>query len=837
MRKNNSKHIAAACCALALAPGSAVLAQGQVAQMQLTAQNVSPQNQSEGLEEIVVTAEKRSQSFLDVPITENVVTKSQLETFQVQDLMDMATQVPGLKLSTATNSVGTQVTLRGIGTNTLDAGIDQSVALYIDGMQITQGLAYGGALFDTGQVEVLKGPQALFYGKNSPGGVIAVRSADPTDQFEASASYGREFEAKENTVEAYVSGPIFGDVLEGRLAGKWDESDGWLNLRGVGDPALGGMTPPDSTGPRNDSYIFRGTLLFKPSEQFDARLKVTVSRDINWDSGEETNISCPGGNGVGPAGIPFLTGGPCSRSYNLYQVDLNPAAFPGLQYGGVPTQDITQHYGTLELSYRPISSLTISSDTGYYFGSFAGTLASPFDNGPAGSDIGLGNDYDHHELTEELRVNSDFKAPVNFTAGVDYQNAHVMDSTNLIFNQDLPSPSGPFDIYDEWYLHHMAIKTWSGFAQVRVDVTSQIQIDVGGRYTSEKRNDYVYETFGFGPAVAPYPGASTPGAGPYVLPNLKTDNFSPEGTITYRPTQDLSFYATAKKGFKSGSYNITNGPTNLDGSLAQPYGPEHVWGVETGVKSLWLDRTLAVDSAIYWYRYSGLQVGATENTGGGIPVVDTFNAASALIYGLDLDANWQTPVSGLQLKGALEYNRAKFESFYNAPCWGGQTFSEGCDTVYSATANGGAGGYTSQNLTGDPLQRAPLWQISGGPTYTFPVSDKLSVTVASDTQFSSRYLMLLGDRSDFWQGSFVKTDLSVALNGPDHHWQVAFIGKNLSNTITTGTCNSYNNINSSFGGQFQGNDALGHGPAGVDSLSCYIDRGRELWLRLTWKPF
>jgi len=816
-----------------LASTAATYAQNQAPQQNQS----SRENQAGQLEEIIVTAEKRQQSFLDVPITENVVTQAQLQAFQVQNLTDMATQVPGLKLSTATNSVGTQVTLRGVGTNTLDAGIDQSVALYLDGMQITQGLAYASAMFDTSQVEVLKGPQALFYGKNSPGGVISIRTNDPTDQYEASASYGREFEANEDDVQMILSGPIWGDMLEGRVAGQFTDYNGWLNLVGHGDPALGGMTPPESTGPRDHNYILRGTLLFKPSSEFDARLKGTFTRDHSWESGEETNISCPGGNGVGPAGIPFLTGGPCARSYDLYQPDLNPAAFPGLWFGGIPTQDTDQAYSTLELNYRPSSAITVTSDTGYYDLSFMGTLASPFGNGPAGSGIGLDNGYGYREWSEELRTNSDFAGPVNFTAGVYYQNARVRDSTNLIFNNYLPSPAAPYPLYDEWYLNDMTIKTWSGFGQVRWNLTSQLRLDLGGRYTSEKRTDVGYQTVNFGPLPGIPPGPGVPGAGPVFLPSIDAHNFSPEGTISFRPTQELNFYATAKKGFKSGSFDITGSPFNSNGTVASPYGNENVWGVETGMKALLLDHTLALNVATYWYRYTGLQVGATENTAGGVPVVETFNAASATINGVDLDANWQAPVRGLQLRGALELNRAHFTEFTNAPCWGGQTYSDGCNTQYSAASNGGAGGYTGQNLGGQPLQRAPLWQISGGPSYTMPIGDK-SVVIASSTEFSSRYLMLLGvQRSDFWQGSYVKTDLSVSLNGPENRWQVAFIGRNLSNTLTTGACSSYNNINGLFGGQYQGNDALGHGPAGVDSLSCFIDRGRELWLRLNYKAF
>ncbi len=834
--------LAAAGCMSVLAPAAMTFAQTAGQQQNQAPQQSSQENQGQ-LDEIIVTAEKRQQSFLDVPITENVVSAAQLQAFQVQNLTDMATQVPGLKLSTATNSVGTQVTLRGVGTNTLDAGIDQSVALYVDGLQITQGLAYASAMFDTSQVEVLKGPQALFYGKNSPGGVISIRSNDPTDQYEANVSYGREFEADENDVQMILSGPIWGNVLEGRLAGQFTDSDGWLNLVGHGDPALGGMTPPDSTGPRDTDWLLRGTLLFKPFSEFDARLKTTVAHDHSWESGEETNISCPGGTGTGIAGVPFLPGGPCQRSYDLYQPDLNPAAYPGLWFDGIPSQDTDQVYGTLELNYRPSSAITITSDTGYFDLAFKGTLASPFGNGPAGSGIGLDNGYGYREWSEELRINSDFAGPVNFTAGMYYQDARVRDSTDLIFNNFIPS----IGVSDEWYLNDMTIKTWSGFGQVRWNMTSELELDLGGRYTSEKRSDVGYQTLSFvpgspgippGPGVPPGfgPGFGSLAEGPVYLPNIDAHNFSPEGTLSYKPKQELNFYLTAKKGFKSGSYDITASPLNSNGTVASPYGDENVWGVETGMKSLLLDHTLALDVATYWYRYTGLQVGATENTAGGVPVVSTFNAASATINGVDLDANWKSPIHGLQWRGALELNRAHFTSFNSAPCWGGQTLSEGCNSIYSAAANGGAGGYTAQDLGGQPLQRAPLWQISAGPSYTLPLGD-MSVTLASNTEFSSRYLMLLGERSDFWQSSYVKTDLSVALNGPDNRWQVAFVGRNLSNTITTGACSSYNNINGLYGGQFQGNNALGHGPSGVDSLSCFIDRGRELWLRLSYKAF
>ena len=145
--------------------------------------------------EIIVTARKRQESILKVPVVLTAVTGEQLTSTQVTSVTDLPRLVPGLVIAGNILSIGPQVTIRGVGTSSFDPGVDQSVSLNIDGLSLGQGLAFGSAMFDVGQVEVLKGPQALFYGKSSPGGVISLRTADPTDKFEVIASAGYEIEA------------------------------------------------------------------------------------------------------------------------------------------------------------------------------------------------------------------------------------------------------------------------------------------------------------------------------------------------------------------------------------------------------------------------------------------------------------------------------------------------------------------------------------------------------------------------------------------------------------------------------------------------------------------
>jgi iron complex outermembrane recepter protein len=144
--------------------------------------------------DIIVTARRRQESILQVPVVETVISAETLSRNQVVDVRGLTQQVAGLAIGGNVLTVGTQIALRGVGTSSLDAGVDQSVSLNIDGLQITQGASYDVGMFDMQQVEVLKGPQALFFGKNSPGGVIAIRTADPGDELEviARALYGFE---------------------------------------------------------------------------------------------------------------------------------------------------------------------------------------------------------------------------------------------------------------------------------------------------------------------------------------------------------------------------------------------------------------------------------------------------------------------------------------------------------------------------------------------------------------------------------------------------------------------------------------------------------------------
>lgn len=783
------------------------------------AQQVAATASSTGtLEEIIVTARKREESLLDVPVIEAVIPQAKLQALQTIDLTDLATIVPGLQFGANILTIGTQVSLRGIGSSSYDQGVDSSVALNIDGMDASSGLAFQSSLFDLAQIEVLKGPQALFFGKSTPGGVISLRTADPTDKFEVSATTSYEFEALTNREEAIISGPVT-DTLKLRLAAMYSSSEGYFYEKGEAPPGVGGVTPTNSRADNSTDYLIRGTLLWNPTSQIDARLKLNMVHDHVIDQEGSQYSDCPQGAGYAPInGIPFLgVNKPCSISRNSYVVWLSPTAMPGIINNGVPYNDTTQQYGVLELNYHPTSDLTVTSVTTDYL-LLATSLVNAIETYGATS-LAAENFFRRTDTTEELRLNSEYSGPLNFTVGAFYEDGLISEHVALPGNTALgfpnPIPSGD--------INTVTITTYSGFGQLRYKILPRLELAAGARYTDEKRSEVPINT------IPPDAGQVIP----VTTPVVKSINTAPEVTLTYRPTDDLTVYGAYKQGYKSGSFTLSTPPLpNTDNS----FGEEKAQGGEVGVKSLWLDRRLAVNLATYLYNYSGLQVGTINPAVADIIDIITVNAGSAQSYGVDLDAAYNpAAVEALKLNGSVLWNHARWGTLDNVQCWGGQTIAAGC----TLAKNSSTGLFTETSLNGTPLLRAPNWQVNLGTSYDFDLPADYKLVITSNGALSSSYVNSLSSgrpNHDNIQTGYFKGDMGVSLNGPGDRWQLALIGKNLNNKLTAGTCST-----SSYAtgviipGRITGGTSPG--PFGIDEQGCFVDPGREVWLRLTVRPF
>src|ERR1700722_2156777 len=161
------------------------------------------------IEELVVTARRRSERLIDVPVAVTAVTVEQIRQYDLTEAANIKIVAPQITLDRGFTGAGASISMRGVSSSSLDAGVEQSVLLDFDGMAMSRGRILNDAMFDLEGIEVLKGPQALFFGKNSPGGVVSVKSADPTDTFTGFARVGYEVTTNhDHSVEAAISGPI-----------------------------------------------------------------------------------------------------------------------------------------------------------------------------------------------------------------------------------------------------------------------------------------------------------------------------------------------------------------------------------------------------------------------------------------------------------------------------------------------------------------------------------------------------------------------------------------------------------------------------------------------------
>lgn len=771
------------------------------------------------LDAIQVSARKRKESIFEVPVIANVMTQEMLERTKIDDLYAVATRVPSLLLGNGVTSSGVQVSLRGIGTTAINPTMDNSVSLNIDGLSLSQGAAYGLGMFDVAQIEVLKGPQSLFFGKNNTAGVISLRSADPTDEVEVIGRVGYEVEAEEKTGEVIFSGPV-SDSLKLRLAARVSDQEGYFRNEAVAVPGLGGRTPEFRNYAPTKEVLLRGTALFDPNDHFSARLKLNYS-DYRMDGGASgfQTAYCPEGTGgVAPLNISFLAGEDCKADGVIRRPWFDLTAFPDAgENGGVPFEDSTQMFGTLEMNFGLTNDLTLTSVTGHYTNDFRSLFAGSTSS--VAQLMAQTYQFDNKQFSQELRLFSDYQdRPVNFMLGAFYQKGELRNETNIGGNILMGLGRNLQHV-----LNIVDIEAKSVFGQVTWDVTDKLELSGGARWTDETRT---HELYNLNTSIGPIGEVSR------LDPKINASNVSPEMSLAYKANEDLTLFASYRTGFKSGSFaGINYTPPNRPAS----FGEEEAKGGEVGVKFRAFDRKFSANLAAYSYKYTDLQVGALElsDVGNGSYLVftRTLNAASADVRGVEFDMSYMPEsVSGIVFNAALNYNHARYDSFPNAPCGNGQTISQGCDQLLNPTT----GRYSAQDLSGRRLVRAPDWSGFVSFDHEIYLTDGKRINYGAGLNYVSDYATTLVDPPGFPQDAFIKYDAQVALSGRDNKWEIALIGRNLGDENVVGRCSNDNSQNGGIlGGQISG--AVNGGPAGQDEASCYVERGREVWARFSWR--
>ncbi|MBZ9649886.1 TonB-dependent receptor [Sphingobium sp. 3R8] len=747
--------------------------------------------------DIVVTARKRDETSLSVPVVVSAVGGAELQQRGIASLDGLATIVPALMIGSTGGSVqGGNVVIRGLAGADSNPFADQAVSFNVDGVQVARANIRRMAEMDTAQIEVLKGPQALFFGKNSPSGIISIRSADPTATFQAKASLGYEFNARELRGEGFVSGPLT-DTLGARLAVYASGMRGWMDNEASGATGIYAPYAPDSKHlPRSRDFATRGTLKWEPNDRFNAQLKVSYARvnDTGLLSSQE-KIDCPGG---GPA----QGGGPedCRPNGHMARLNLGPVLGTlAPEFGnGEPYFRQRQVLVSHEMNYDLTDTLSLTSVTGYYWlkARFADDFNLAYDrNAALAATIGFGTS----EFSEELRLTSDFDGMVNFMVGGFYQKSKTYSGAESFIGLVTPRQ------INNYFLRQNG-EAFSVFGQAMIKPIDVIEISVGGRYSHEKKAlPVVNSGLGLGepPAVPINP----------LFPRKdKWNNFSPEFTVSYRPTDKLTVFASYKKGFLSGGFNA--GSTNFNSDLR--FDQQLIKGFESGIKASLLDGMLRTNLSAYSYKVAGLQITTSETTDNG-NIQRVTNAGKVSVKGFEFDATLRTRV-GLTLRGAVAYNDGTYDRF-SIGCYRGQTQALGCN----AGAPSAAGIYSTQNLDGARLVKAPKWTGSAGVGYETTINDTLRFGANVDTSFSSGYFSDATNKPASWQDNYGMLDANIRLATADDRYEIALIGRNLTDKYYV-----QRTLDSPLGGSAPG------GLTGVlADTQGSVNRGRQIMLRLT----
>ncbi|WP_017664861.1 TonB-dependent receptor [Porphyrobacter sp. AAP82] len=768
---------------------------------------------------IVVQARRQNETLQEVPVTVTAIGGDTLERYSIDQVADFTSRVPTLNVQVGGSGSGGQLSLRGVGSSNISAAFDSAVAFDYDGVVVSTMRMVQAGFFDVEQVDVLRGPQSLFFGKSATAGVLSLRSANPTSTWEYGVRGSYEFEEKGYLVSGYVSGPIT-DTLGIRIAGQFNDIDEFQLLQ-AGTPAVNqkrGLT----------DFIGRVTLDWNPSDAFRANLKVQYTKNENDGAIGTAEIFC-GANGTADpvvllgGAVTIPAGYNCNTTDQRYYLSDGAAALSAgvptpskaAGRGGVPFGETDIWFGRLQFDLDLSETLTLTSVTGllnmdavdfdcYSYGGFF--------PGPGGTRLpGAAGCSDPRnaleQYSQELRLASDFDGPINFMLGAFYEDRTFIFDTaqqgvNISFLGADPITGFTYD-WDK--THTTKTEALSFFGSLSWDITEQLELSGGVRWTDESKIQTI---------SVPYvhlflqgPNFVRPGffSGPIAF---KDDNVSPEVTLRYKASDDINIFASFKTGFKSGGVDNSALPSN---SLSQAatsgdfsaliFQSEKAKGGEVGIKSQWADRDVTLNLTGYYYVFEDLQV---QNFNAVTIQFVTSNAGELTTKGVDLEAGWRTPIEGLNLSANLSYLDAKYTAQFLQP--------------------GGQGGFV--DLNGRRGSQAPEWAGNIAADWTVPLSDSLELFLSGNAAYNDGYITDETSLNDYVQPSFWLLDTSVSIGHPDGNWKLALVAQNLTDKVFVIT---------SGGRPFLpgGLDAQGR-PRG-DDLVLTQNRGRQIFAEVSFK--
>ena len=672
-------------------------------------------SQNTGIADIIVTAERRPEGLQNVPIAITALSGNTLDKAGVKTVGDLTQLAPSLQFGQ--RSTNNFIALRGIGQAGQDIGSQSGVTVSLDGVPLVNQFMLNPAFLDVERIEVLRGPQGTFQGRNATGGAINVYSNGPTNKTDGAISFNVG-DYDRIGVNGYVNALLSND-LTGRFSFQTDRADGWLK-----NGYTGGQY--DNTNMQE----VRGQLLYKPDNGFSVRALIDYS---HIRDNPEFNVILARADANLPTptqvpGYPYL-----SNNVDNLTVYMNEPN----------NREVNNLRTTLVAAYRWGDNSSITATTGYI--DYRMKLTDlDVDLTPAPTSyfnlIGIST----KQFSQELTYSTDLGSKADLTIGGIY-----IHSTS---NEPLYLSLQTIQDYLV-YLPTEKLDSYAGYGQLRYNLTSKLRATIGGRYTLDRKS-YLMDAsvLAFNTVLS---GKNHWGA------------FTPRFVLDYTPTKDTLIYASVSRGFKSGGFNTL-------GDITQPvnrFNPEFVWNYEAGLKVALFDKRLRFGLTGFYSDYTNLQqtVFRIGLEGSDVRYPRVENASSAKIKGIEFEMQ-AAPVTGLLLTGAVTRLDAKFGKFCNNdPLSSGTVTAPSC---VGATADGAPLPAGAENLKDNGLPQAPKWQFNASAQYSMPISGNLQITARADYKWQSRVFFDIYNNPLNAQNSYGLFNASLGIGSSNDGWSV-----------------------------------------------------------------
>ena len=752
---------------VALSIAAAFPLQGAMAQEAALATDATAVKTQPGqLETIIVTAQRRSENIKDVPMMITTLKGEKLDTLTAggQDIRFMSGRAPSLTIESDYGRSFPRFYIRGQGNTDFDLNASQPVGLVVDDIVQESPMLKGFPVFDVDQVEVLRGPQGTLFGRNSPAGVIKFDSVKPVFKTEGYASIGFGTDGLLNVEGAYNL-PISETVAARLSIQSQNRNDRVHNPRPTGTQ--------DFEGYKDNAA--RLQVLFKPNAQFSALLNLHA-RDMDGSATLfRANILKKGTNELVD-----------NFDYNSYPTD------------GINEQRLKTKGANVRLRWD-LEGITLHSITGYESADFYsradvdGGYGAAFLGNNAAGQPNYGPGFipfpvetadvlpNHKQLTQEFRVESNTKGPLQWIAGLFYFDEHIqIDSISF----DSFAPGNPQN--SAYATQIQDTRSYAAFGSLNYTVSDRLKLRGGLRYTNDKKD-----------FSAKRVEATT--AGPFIINNT-SNNVSGDLSGTYALTPDTNLFARIATGYRAPSMQ---GRLNGLGDRPSFADAEKALSYEAGIKQDLFNKRARLAATVFQYRVKDKQLTAGS---GPINMNELINADKVTGQGVELE--FQAILSdSLRMTMGASYNDTEIKdgALYVQTC-GNQPNT---NDVAGCTPVGPAGPFPyTQKLNGYDLPRAPRVQANFTLRYSVPVADG-EFYAYTDWAYRSTYHMFLDHAIEYKAKALLEGGLRVGYKWSNY--EVALYGRNITDKVQSVAAIAFDNLTGitneprSFGAQFKVN--------------------------------